>query len=54
MEPIVIPAVVEFESPDIHQKHVRTFVFKADRPAVPLLFSVEARADGIPEWDGPA
>jgi hypothetical protein len=44
---------VEFASQDINEKHLRTFVFPGDRPAVPLLFSVEARAEELPPWDGP-
>ena len=48
-----IPDVVEFESKDINEKHLHSVVFVGEVPAVPLRFSAESRAEGIPEWDGP-
>jgi hypothetical protein len=50
---IEIPDVVEFASADVNEKHLHSHVIMKDIPAVPLLFSAESRAEGIPDWDGP-
>jgi acyl-CoA thioesterase-1 len=44
---------MRFESKDIFQKHVRSVVVVKDVGAVPMRFSAQSRARGIPPWDGP-
>lgn len=53
MLPIEIPQPVAFESQDINEKHLRSFVFEGEFPAVPLTISAESRCQGVPGWDGP-
>ena len=50
---VEIPDTVEYESKDINEKHLHSVVFVGEVPAVPMRFSAESRAEGIPEWDGP-
>ena len=53
MSIVRIPDVVRFESKDIRRKHVESVVVLKDAPAVPMIFSAESRAKGIPPRDGP-
>ncbi len=53
MLPIEIPVAVAFESHDINEKHLRSFVFPGEFRAVPMTISAESRCSGVPDWDGP-